>query len=400
MLYIAHDIVTITGPIFSPGFIEIEKDRIINLGSPDSLSLEKKRKAIDVSHLSLFPGFVNAHSHLELAALGSVIPQAKPGHTSFFTDWIRQLVLQKTSLSLKEINTGIKKGIAGFKKQGVVAIGEHVSFNTDWEPILHSGLKGRLFPEIIGVVPGIAKNILDLSFKKKKESEKKQSKISIHLTPHSIHAVDPDILSIVFCETPPLSCHIAESESESLYFSESRGSLVDLIHEKNQPIRHKALSALDYLIKNKLDISRLTLVHGNYLTKTDLDLIKKNKIPLIHCPGSHRFFNHRPFPLFEYLQDGQIIALGTDSLASNTELDFLHELKLAHKTHPQINLHSLITMATLHGAKALRLENELGSLEINKSASLVGFKAHSKDPFENPFLALQADLVLIDGQKV
>ncbi|OGQ08069.1 MAG: hypothetical protein A3G32_07940 [Deltaproteobacteria bacterium RIFCSPLOWO2_12_FULL_40_28] len=400
MLYIAHDIVTITGPIFSPGFIEIEKERIVNLGSLNDLSAEKKRKAIDVSHLSIFPGFINAHSHLELTALGPVIPQCETNHPSFFTDWIRKLLLKKNSLSLEKIHQGIKKGIENLKKQGVVAIGDHISFNIDWAPVLHSGFKGKLFPEIIGVIPEIAKDILDRSLKKKKEHEKNSSKISIHPSPHSVHAVHPDVLDKIFRQNPPLSCHIAESESEFLYFSESGGSLVDLINEKNQPIKHHALSALDYLSKNKLDISRLTLVHGNYLTKTDHDLIKKNKLSLIHCPGSHRFFGHRPFPLFEYLQEGKIIALGTDSLASNTELNFLGELKLAQKTHPRVSLVSLITMATLHGAYALHLENQLGSLEINKSASLVGYRALSKDPFENPFLALQADLVLIDGQKI
>ncbi len=111
MLYIAHDIVTITGPIFSPGFIEIEKERIVNLGSLNDLSAEKKRKAIDVSHLSIFPGFINAHSHLELTALGPVIPQCETNHPSFFTDWIRKLLLKKNSLSLEKIHQGIKKGI-------------------------------------------------------------------------------------------------------------------------------------------------------------------------------------------------------------------------------------------------------------------------------------------------
>ena len=63
--------------------------------------------------------------------------------------------------------------------------------------------------------------------------------------------------------------------------------------------------------------------------------------------------------------------IGTDSLASNNQLSILSELKIITKKFPQISLHQLLTWSTINGAKALKMDSELGTLEKGKKPGLV-----------------------------
>ncbi len=65
------------------------------------------------------------------------------------------------------------------------------------------------------------------------------------------------------------------------------------------------------------------------------------------------------------------IVLGTDSLASNHQLNILEEIKTLHKNFPEIKLETMLQWATINGAKALQMDNTLGSFEINKKPGVV-----------------------------
>src|SRR5205085_8085675 len=109
----------------------------------------------------------------------------------------------------------------------------------------------------------------------------------------------------------------------------------------------------------------LLLIHANYLrTETPID----ERATIVYCPRTHAAFGHPPHPFREFLARGVRVALGTDSLASNPDLDLLAEARFVHARHPDVPGATLLRMATLNGAEALSFADVTGSLIPGKSA--------------------------------
>lgn len=399
----AGTILPIDSPPLSPGVIRIQDDKIIALGDLSLLNQGPKDEPIvDLSDLILLPGFVNAHCHLELTVLGPLnVPPTEKTPQNDFVNWIKVLVQKKNQLTEEQIINGIRQGIQALLQSGVTALGDHVSFNMPWMEVLNSPLRGRIFGEILGIVPEVCEDIYNHFKQIKVDFQKKESRFTLHLSPHSVHAVHPNTLKKVLLEeAAPLSCHLAESQSEVDYFKSRGGAMMDLIQSRGIAAPHSGDSGLSFLAEQDLPVSKLMIVHGNYLSESDLQLIVENNLSIVHCPGSHHFFQHQEFPLQKYRDKGINIALGTDSISSNDDLNFLNELKLVREKHKNLTPSHLLELATLGGAKALRLEAEIGSLRSGKKADIIGIKTTSQTPEEAVLSAKAVDWMMINGEVI
>ena len=125
--------------------------------------------------------------------------------------------------------------------------------------------------------------------------------------------------------------------------------------------------------------------HGNYLPPN-------TRLPpnatVVFCPRTHAAFGHPPHPFRELMGQGVRIALGTDSLASNPDLNVLAEARFIHEHYPDVPGDQLLRMATLNGAEALGFGRMTGSLEAGKSADLVVLSLPDRDPSEPIVLLL------------
>lgn len=128
----------------------------------------------------------------------------------------------------------------------------------------------------------------------------------------------------------------------------------------------KYLNACGWL--PKLDLA----VHCNIADQKDMKLLAKNRITVVHCPGSHRFFGH---PTFKYqaLRRHHIpVCLGTDSLASNQSLSLFREMRLFQESQPQVPAEEILSMVTVKPAQALGLGNQLGRIKPGYLADFIG----------------------------
>jgi cytosine/adenosine deaminase-related metal-dependent hydrolase len=94
-------------------------------------------------------------------------------------------------------------------------------------------------------------------------------------------------------------------------------------------------------------------------------------VTVVYCPRTHAAFGHPPHPFREFLKRGVRVALGTDSLASNPDLDVLAEARFIRERYPDFPGDQLLRMATLAGAEGLGWADKTGSLTPGKSADLV-----------------------------
>ncbi|HYO25470.1 MAG TPA: amidohydrolase family protein, partial [Lacipirellulaceae bacterium] len=140
---------------------------------------------------------------------------------------------------------------------------------------------------------------------------------------------------------------------------------------------------LDYL-RRLAAAPRSLVIHGNYLAQDEIAFVaaRRESMSIVFCPRTHHYFRHEPYPLPQMLAAGVRVALGTDSRASNPDLDMLRELRFAAQRWSAVSPEAWLRMATLDAAAALGLAASAGSLEQGRRADLVAVPCPGADPYE------------------
>ncbi len=180
------------------------------------------------------------------------------------------------------------------------------------------------------------------------------------------------VIELAKAQHLPVAMHLAESKAELELLDKIEGPFVPLLQKLGAwfPESYRmGMRPLDYLQKLSR-LPRVLVIHGNYLAPDELDFISHHntRFSVVYCPRTHQFFGHDPYPLEQMLELGINVALGTDSRASNPDLDLLHEMKAVRAAFPEISPRRIVEMATLGGATALGLQQKLGSLKPGKRA--------------------------------
>ncbi len=211
------------------------------------------------------------------------------------------------------------------------------------------------------------------------------------LSPHAPYSVHPRLFVVPVIlsaeEQVPLSFHLAESQEEIELLREGTGPLRELLEELGaweEGLITADARPLVYL--RALEPAHRTLiVHGNYLDDEEIEFLaaQADRMSVVYCPRTHAFFAHDPYPLEKMLAAGVNVALGTDSRASSPDLSILAEMRHIAAHFPAIDRDTILRLGTLHGAKALGRDHDIGSLEPGKSADLatVELPDHCDDPY-------------------
>lgn len=369
----------------SPATIEITDGVIVSISKNP---LPHSENHIDLSEMILLPGFTNAHCHLEFTGIGP-LPQGS------FSNWITALSQAQQHKTVAAISTGIKKGISDLTRSGVTTVIDHLSSGTDLSAYDAAPLHIIGFGEILGAEHGRAKKSLEKILRR-------QAAFPVHATPHAVYSVHPKILKTVLKnKSGPFSIHIAESQEEKDYFEKKSGPLFEFIQKMTDTEHHNTKSAFDFLKQHLPAFENILLIHGNDFTQNQLDSIAKMKnVCIVHCPGSFAFFGHKNFPLAEILERKIPLALGTDSLCSNTDFNILHEIQLFLKKVPQIDFETLLPMLTTNALKAVGAKNT-GALKQGFVADLIGFSAKDSENILDIFKTRKrADFVMCRGRQI
>jgi cytosine/adenosine deaminase-related metal-dependent hydrolase len=214
------------------------------------------------------------------------------------------------------------------------------------------------------------------------------------LSPHTPFTVSRDLLEwagkyLDHHRDIPTTLHLAESREEWNFFRKGTGPMAERIRLLNPgwdlprnttPVQY--LNDLGWL--PKLDLG----VHLNRLAERDMRLLAKNRIAVVHCPGSHAFFGHPSFRYGALRRHRVTVCLGTDSLASNRSLSLFREMRLFRKKHPSVKAEEILSLVTVKPAQALGLGHQLGRIKPGYLADLIGIppapyrKSKPVDPLE------------------
>jgi cytosine/adenosine deaminase-related metal-dependent hydrolase len=214
---------------------------------------------------------------------------------------------------------------------------------------------------------------------------------SAGLSPHAPYSVSRELfeetISLATGAGCPVAMHLAETREELEILAAGTGPLAELFATWGlwTPRQRAAFRSPLEVLQQLASLSRVLVIHGNYLTPIELDFLAgKDQFSVVYCPRTHAYFQHDRYPLTALLQRGIRVALGTDSRASNPDLSLLSEVRHVALQHPDVAPTTLIEMATRHGAEALGLGQSFGSIAPGLRAEfcVLPIDSRIRDPFE------------------
>lgn len=333
----------------------------------------------------LLPAMVNCHTHLEFSDCRE--PLGTPGQG--FSEWLQsvinrriaaqhlpdaELLARKTEVcwqGWQEIVTGGTGAIGEILSRPATDLAREsldASGNTMARPIC-----GTIFHEVLGLAPDRAQSSWEWA--SACINQKPIAGVKFGLSPHAPYSTSTWLYRQCAEQSRsrgiPVATHIAESQEELQLLSERSGPLVDFLEQMGvwRPEEIECRSVREVL-EVLVTVDNLLLIHGNYLTRDDWCWLqsKNPQATIVFCPQTHHYFDHPRHPWIEMRRDGLKIALGTDSRASSGSLSLWDDLQLVRRLYPEQNPETLWQMATVNGAKALGLENELGSISAGRVA--------------------------------
>lgn len=346
--------------IISPAYIKVEKGRIAKIASTPP---QRTKPDIVLNHQILLPGFTNAHCHLELTDIGPLPPNT-------FFKWVKDLLSKKSTLMETDFTNAIRQGAQTLAKSGVTTVIDHVSPTTSSSAYANLPIRVIVFGEWAGLTEKIFSENLERLM-----AERKKSPVPYHISPHSVYAFEPKQLKQFLTERKnPLSLHMAESDDEKNYFKNSHGDLFDRILEITGHKPHDTSSGFEFLQCATDNLSQILFVHGNDLSSVELNALQNHQdICIVHCPGSFEYFGHQNFPLTEILSRKIPLALGTDSLASNSSFNFLDEINRFLKKYPDVDFFRLLPMLSTNALEAIGIQDR-GQIKEGMAADIIGLK--------------------------
>lgn len=304
----------------------------------------------------LIPGMVNTHTHLELSYLKG---QIAPG--GGFIGFADGLSTVRNRFTATEMEQAADYHDARMFADGVSAAGDISNGDTTFGVKARSRIRYHSFLEIYGL-GARAGTILPLL------AQARADRLSATVTPHSTYSLNERAFreAVGGPENTPLSVHFMESrEEEELYAG--HGAMHDWYEARGLRTDFPALyaSPVERIVRCIPADRRTLLIHNTFITRREVDTLAAHfggNVTFVLCPRSNRYINNAEPPARMLLDAGMRVAVGTDSLASNTSLSMIDELKMLC----DIPLEKRLQWATASGAQALGVDDVCGSLEAGK----------------------------------
>ena len=368
ILHRARLVVPISQPAIEDGAVVVAEGTILDVGPFPLLRRQwPEAPARDHYETALLPALVNTHAHLDLSALaGQVQPKGS------MAEWIRSLLATRERFHEDGLEKARLGALDSLRTFGTGMVGDILSSGIFPGGLPNDTVVTQTFVEVFGLhaqglevaidqLPPAARKIL------------KENHESVSLAAHAPYTTSASLLKQVknwgTARAKIISIHAAESEEEILFLHSGQGPLRDLLEERgHEPDRWEipGCGAITYLDRLGF-LDTLTLcVHGVHLSEGEVQVLKRSGAGVCLCPRSNLFIGHGLPPVQQFLEAQISCSIGTDSLASNADLNLFEEMAVLIK-ECSINPDVVLAMATLNGARNLGMASCYGSLEKGKN---------------------------------
>ncbi|MFL9481925.1 amidohydrolase family protein [Chitinophagaceae bacterium LWZ2-11] len=342
----------------------------------DLVALNEAGEHVQKLNGILSPGFINCHCHLELSHMKGLVPE----HTGLM-QFVSQ-IMRHRNLPEEQILDAIVNADNEMFLNGIVAVGDICNTTHTLQQKLQSKLHYQNFVETAGFIPSSAQARFD-SAKVTHDAFAEKFPVNTTMVPHAPYSVSPALFKLLNNHSAGKvsTIHNQETADENAFFENGSGSFNSLYQNLHIDISgfykpSNKTSLQTYLPEIDKPVN-LLLVHDTYTSQADIDFVNKQKngtkknIFFCLCANANSYIENTMPPVELFFKNKLDVVIGTDSLASNWSLSILDELKTIHSNFPNIHLSTLLSWATLNGAKALKADNILGSFEKGKRPGVV-----------------------------
>lgn len=345
--------------------LAIDKGKIVQiLPSSQASNLYQAKQTIVLDRHALIPGLVNAHTHAAMTLFRGMADDMSLDH------WLQQRIWPAESRWVSEsfVADGCLLAFAEMLRSGTTCFADMYYF----PDIVARTAKQAHIRACVGLIvldfPTVWANDAAEYLHKGTALHDQlhhEALASTIFAPHAPYTVSDEPLRKIATLADeleiPIMCHIHETAQE--------------IEDAVQQTGRRPLQRLDDL---GLLSPALNAVHMTQLEKAEIARLAEAGAHVIHCPESNMKLASGFCPVAALLESGVNVALGTDGAASNNDLDMFGEMRsaalLAKNVANDASVvpgHTALAMATINGARALGLADDIGSLEAGKAADIV-----------------------------
>ncbi|HVN61444.1 MAG TPA: amidohydrolase family protein, partial [Gaiellaceae bacterium] len=369
-------VLPVEGAPIERGAVAIENGLIAAVGTIDELGAGEHHPGSVIA-----PGFVNAHSHLEYAVYAGF------GDGLEFAPWLELHMIRKRRLDLEDMLAIARLGAAQCLASGITTTGDASFSGAAAAAMDELGLRGIVYLEAFG--DELANDEL-----RSRVASGLSERVRVGLSPHAPYTATPALYRACVDTGLPVATHLAESPAEEEWLVHGGGPMTSFAHMLPAPLGETGIRALA-----RAGALRPSMVAAHCVTvdSEEIGLLAEHGVAVAHCPRSNALLGCGIAPLHDLRAAGIRVGLGTDSPASTPSFDMFAELRAAvfaararERRPDALSAAEALELATLGSARALGLDDEVGSLVPGKHADLtvVSLDASSYFPWEDPAAAL------------
>lgn len=373
----------------------VEGNRIVSIDEePKGFQAEK---IIEGKDRLAIPGLINCHTHSYMSFMRNVADDLS------FMDWLFGTIDPiEQKMTDEDTYWGACLAIIEMMKSGTTCFNDmQMNIHQTTRAVKESGMRAVVCRGLVGSGDDEGGQMRLRQAFEERDAAKDCDRLSFMLGPHAPYTCDEGYMRIVSEEAKKnhmrIHVHLSESESEIQQIKEKYGCSPIEMAERNGLFDVPAIAA-----------------HCVQITESDMEILKAKGVSVVTNPASNMKLGNGFAPVPEMLEKGINVCIGTDGAASNNSLNLFHEMSLLALIHkgvkrtPQcISAAQNFRIATINGAKALGLSEEIGSLEVGKKAdiAILNLNTPSLTPRNNLLAGLsysangsEVETVIIDGK--
>ncbi|MCL1798061.1 MAG: amidohydrolase family protein [Eggerthellaceae bacterium] len=421
MLLCAQHVLPITADPIQNGAILVRNGVIRDIGEFDMLRRRYPKEEVkDFGQAALMPGLVNLHTHLENSVMRGIV------HDVPYPTWLMLLVEKSADLNADDCYDSALLGGLEALSAGITCIADIASTNAVCRATKKLGLRSVVYRE----VGAMDKRRVNYAMRKaavdivRWQEEADSSLTTIGISPSALYTCHPAIFRRVseFAQkngNMPIAMHLAGSLEEFNFIK--YGSSVLSVHKMDNqrgfveipPWLPTGSTPIRYALNwGAFDSDNVMAVHCVHIDDEDIEKLKEYDVAVALCPRCNAQLGMGVAPMNELLRAKLRVGLGTDSPVATDSTDMMFEMRIGMLVQRAVNVGqfldcaTMLEMATIGGARALRLDHKIGSLEMGKRADIIAVDlsgSHQK-PMTDPVSAVvntctAADVIMnmIDG---
>jgi 5-methylthioadenosine/S-adenosylhomocysteine deaminase len=374
-----------TRRVIENGAVAVKGGRVVAVGSATEIDRNyAAREVVNASGKVVIPGLINGHTHVPMTLFRGLADDLD------LQEWLTKYIFPAEAKNVTEdfVRVGTRLGLAEMIRSGTTTYCDMYYFeDAIADETAKAGMRGVLGETVIDFpVADNKTNAEAMAYVERFVGKwRGNSLITPAIAPHAPYTVSEEHLKAMraFSDRTgaPIVTHISETK-----------------REVDDSIKAKGASPIDYLNRIGFLNNRVIAAHVVWPTEEELGLLKRLGVGIVHNPQSNMKLASGVAPVPEMLKQDLPVGLGTDGAASNNDLNLWEEMDTAAKLHKLISRDPKVVsaqeafeMATIRGARALHLEEEIGSIEEGKRADLV--VVDLDDLNQTPFYNIYSDLV-------